>query len=116
MARLYANENFPWPTVESLQQLGHDVETSLDSGLAGAAIPDDKVLDYAIQSKRALLTFNRRHFVRLHLDRNGQHAGIIVCTFDADFVALAKRIDTAIRDVGDLNSQLVRVNRPPQQK
>ena len=30
MARLYADEDFPYPVVERLRQLGHDVLTTLD--------------------------------------------------------------------------------------
>ncbi len=41
MARLYANENFPAPVVETLRQLGHDVLTSYESGQAGKATPDE---------------------------------------------------------------------------
>jgi hypothetical protein len=35
MARLYANENFPFPVVEELRRLGHDVLTTLEAGNAG---------------------------------------------------------------------------------
>ena len=44
MARLYANENFPLPTVEALRRFGHDVLTTADSARAGQAIPDAEVL------------------------------------------------------------------------
>jgi hypothetical protein len=40
------------------------------------------------------------------------HAGIIVCTFDPDFMNQACRIDTAIKAQPDLSGQLIRVNRP----
>jgi len=30
MARLYADENFPFPAVEELRRLGHDVLTSYE--------------------------------------------------------------------------------------
>ena len=39
MARLYANENFPLPTVEELRRLGHDVLTVRETGQAGK--PED---------------------------------------------------------------------------
>ena len=38
MARLFADENFPNPTVEGLRQLGHDVLTVAEMGLAGLGI------------------------------------------------------------------------------
>jgi hypothetical protein len=68
MARLFADENFPLPVVEALRQSGHDI-------LA--------VLSFARADNRAVLTLNRKHFVRLH-NAQVQHSGIIVCTFDPD--------------------------------
>ena len=109
--RLYANENFPRQVVEALRARGHDVLTSAEAGKAGRAVPDDEVLRYAIAEDRAVVTFNRRHFVRLHADAP-QHCGIIVCTYDPDFAALAARIDAALTGQADLDRQLVRVNRP----
>ena len=43
MARLYSNENFPFPAVEELRRLGHDVLTVQDAGKANQEIPDDKI-------------------------------------------------------------------------
>ncbi|MDZ4657968.1 MAG: DUF5615 family PIN-like protein [Bythopirellula sp.] len=83
MARLYANENFPLPVVVSLRELGHDVLTVSETGKANQAWPDEDVLEYATQDDRALLTFNRKHFVRLYDTQ--VHAGIIACTFDPKF-------------------------------
>jgi len=40
MARLYADEDFPFPVVERLRQLGHDVRTALEAGQANQAIAD----------------------------------------------------------------------------
>ena len=111
MARLYSNENFPLPVVEELRRLGHDVLTIRDSSHAGQAMNDDWVLEFATGDSRAVLTLNRRHFVRLHHEKP-EHAGIITCTVDGDFVGQATRIHTAIAAQGDLARQLVRVNRP----
>lgn len=80
MAALYANENLPLPVVEALRQLGHDVLTTVESGNAGQAIPDDAVLAFATAERRVLVTLNRKHFIRLH-GLQADHAGIIVCTF-----------------------------------
>ena len=66
MANLYANENFPLKVVEELRRLGHDVLTTQEAGKAGQAVPDEEVLDYAVAGSRAVLTLNRRHFIRLH--------------------------------------------------
>ena len=111
MATLYSNENFPLPTVEALRNLGHDVLTTQDSGHAGQAIPDDEVLAFATERRRILITFNRKHFIRLH-NENTDHAGIIVCTVDADFDALAQRIHAALQENQEMAGKLVRVNRP----
>jgi sugar phosphate isomerase/epimerase len=111
MARLYSNENFPLPVVEELRRLGHDVLTVQETGKAGQAVPDEAVLDYAIETGRTLLTINRKHFIRLHQERP-HHAGLIVCTFDPDFIGQASRIDAAIEQEAELSGQLIRVYRP----
>jgi hypothetical protein len=110
--RLYSNENFPLPVVEELRRLGHDVLTVVETGKAGQSWPDENVLEFAVSERRCVLTLNRRHFVRLHRLRP-DHEGIIVCTFDPDFSALADRIATAIGECEQLAGQLLRVNRPP---
>lgn len=111
MARLYANENFPRPVVESLRELGHDVLTVAEAGRTGQAIPDEEVLAFAVSQGRAVLTLNRRHFVRLHAAQP-DHAGVIVCTFDPDFGGQARRIHQAVAEQSSLAGQLIRVNRP----
>jgi predicted nuclease of predicted toxin-antitoxin system len=112
MARLYANENFPAQVVEALRAAGHDVVTVRETGHAGVAFPDVDVLAFATRDGRAVLTLNRRHFIRLH-QIQPNHSGIIVCTFDADFEGQARRIDDAIASAGALAGELLRVNRPP---
>lgn len=111
-ARLYSNENFDHRVVMCLRALGHDVLTSLDAGRANQRIPDEEVLEFARCEGRAVLTFNRLHFMRLHRSTNAEHAGIIVCTTDPAPQALAQRIDQCIREAVTLPGQLVRVNRP----
>ena len=108
--RFYSNENFPFATVNRLRELGHGVLTSLDAGRAGQAIPDEEVLDYAIQEERVLLTLNRRDFIKLHR-QSAEHAGIVVCKFDPDYMALAERIHEAVKGYDDLSERLIRVNR-----
>jgi len=111
MARMYSNENFPLPVVEALRAAGHDVVTVAETGKAEQAWPDADVLAFAMDDDRAVLTLNRKHFIRLH-GESADHAGIIVCTVDADFLGQARRIDLAIQSAGKLRGQLVRVNRP----
>ena len=111
MARFYANENFPLPVVVGLRQLGHDVLTSQEAGNASQRVPDDHVLLFAIQDRRTVLTFNRRHFIRLHIQQP-VHGGIVVCTYDPDFEALATRINATVAAIPTLTGQLIRINRP----
>lgn len=111
MARLYANENFPRRAVEALRALGHDVLTTQESGNAGQGIPDEDVLTFATTQQRIVITFNRKHFIKLH-QQNSHHAGVIVCTVDADIQAFAARIDKALADNPQMAGLLVRVIRP----
>jgi len=111
MARCYANENFPFPTVEALRGLGHDVLTTVESDRAGQAIPEAGALAFAEAEDRIVITLNRRHFIRLH-HTTPTHADIIVCTFDLDFATLAQRIHTALEAHPQMAGRLVCVNRP----
>lgn len=111
MARLYANENFPFPVVEELRRLGHDVVTIQERGYGNQSIDDPSVLEFAIIEKRAILTINRRDFIQEH-KKQPNHSGIIICTFDRDFVGQAHRIHSIIEQMASLDGQLIRVNRP----
>lgn len=111
MARFYANENFPFPGVEELRALGHDVLTMSEAGHAGCGMPDEEVLEFARREGRTVLSLNRKHFIRLH-EARPDHSGVVVCSFDPDFARLAVRIHEAIGTGGRLAGRLVRVNRP----
>ena len=111
MARVYSNENFPRQIVLALRANGHDVLTTGEAGLANQEIPDAEVLAYATREGRAVLTLNRRDFIRLHRERP-DHAGIIVCAQDPDEAGQAARIHAAIAAAGALAGQLIRVNLP----
>jgi hypothetical protein len=111
VARFLADENFPYPVTEELRRLGHDVATMVDLGKANQAVSDEEVLSIAAAQGRTVLSHNRRHFIRLHNTSAG-HSGIVVCTFDPNFVRQASRISEAIATSGDLAGKLIRVNRP----
>ena len=111
MARLYSDENFPFPVVEELRRLGHDVLTITEDGRANCRFPDQAVLHEAAVQNRAVLTLNRKHFGRLH-QQSAEHAGIILGTADADFIRQARRIDELLQTVGSPAGKLLRVNRP----
>lgn len=110
MARLYANENFPFLVVAELRRLGHDVMTVAETGNANLATPDKEILDFANSAGRAVLTLNRKHFIALHALNPG-HAGIVACTVDADFAGQAQQIHNALAVHSDLKGLLIRVNR-----
>jgi len=109
MARFYADEDFDCPVVDKLRRLGHDVVTVQEAGRRSD--PDTAVLAYATSQQRAVLTHNRRHFIRLH-GQTASHAGIVVCTRVPDAAALAQRIHQAVTARTSLDNQLLRVNRP----
>jgi hypothetical protein len=111
VAALYADENVPFPVVVALRAAGQDVLTAAEDGRANRQIPDPDVLARAVGLGRAVLTGNRRHFVRLHR-ANPAHAGIVAYTEDLDFLALAGRIHAAVSSAPALAGQLIRVNKP----
>jgi hypothetical protein len=94
-----------------LRRLGHDVLTIQETGKADQAVTDAQVLAFATAESRAVVRLNRRHFIGLHR-QSSQHSGIIVCTVDANFVALAGRVNAAITAESELAGKLIRVNRP----
>jgi predicted nuclease of predicted toxin-antitoxin system len=111
MALLYADENFPIPVVEELRRLGHDVLTIFQDGKGNQQYPDVAVLQDASSYGRAILTLNRKHFRRLH-EKNAVHAGMILCTYDSDFLGQAQRIHMAIATQETLSKSAIYVNRP----
>jgi hypothetical protein len=111
MVRLYANENFPFPVVEELRKLGHDVLTIQETGKANQAKSDREILEFANAENRILMTLNRLHFIHLH-NKDSNHKGIITCTFDPNFLELARRIHQALKKTPNLTGQLLRINRP----
>lgn len=111
MARFYADEQFPFPVVELLRTLGHDVLTVQEAGNADQGIPDDAVLAFATSQKRSILTINRNDFIRLHC-RDSNHFGIIVCTNNRNWEQFAARIDEAVPAEEPLQGKLIHVVRP----
>ncbi len=73
-------------------------------------IPDEEVLRFATENNRAVLTLNRKDFIKLHYDTPNQ-SGIIVCRDDRNWEQFAERINKAILSTQSLDGQLIRVNR-----
>jgi hypothetical protein len=111
VAWLYADENVPLPLVVVLRDLGHDILTVHEAGQGNKRIADPAVVAFAHALGRAVLTFNRSDFIRLH-HQDDAHSGIIVCRQHPDRAQLAARIDAAIRECPNLAGQLIKVNRP----
>jgi hypothetical protein len=106
---LYADEDFALPVVVELRRLGHDVVTAQEDGRT--AIPDADILARAHALGRAVLTYNRRDFERLHR-QGATHSGIVSAKHDDDFPALAGRIHDALAGLSP-GRWCLRVNRPP---
>lgn len=115
MASFYADENFPRPVLVALRLLDHDVLTAYEDGRANREIPDDQVLERATELSRAVLSMNRRDFARLHATQP-EHAGIVLCKYEADFEGQAQRIDNAVQPLATLDDQLIRIQKPNEQK
>jgi len=96
MNRFLADENLPLPVVAELRLLGYDVVTLQEAGRGNQQFPDEKVLYLALEQGRALVTLNRKHFIRLH-HLNKKHGGIIVCSMDLDYPGQALRIHQAVK-------------------
>jgi hypothetical protein len=105
---LYADEDFPFPAVEELRRLGHDVLTAKEDGRL--SIPDADILARAHVLGRAVLTLNRTDFERL--DKQGAaHSGIVSGRHDKDHIGQARRIHAALS--GRFPGRwCIRVNRP----
>jgi len=111
MAEFYADENFPRPVVVHLRTLGHDILTAREDGRANQGIPDPDVLARATALGRAVLTQDRDDYHRLHA-ADANHSGIVTCSRDADFAALADRVHAAVSTLPSLLGELVKIVKP----
>ena len=105
---LYADEDFSFPVVEQLRRLGHDVITAQEDGRIST--PDPDILARAHTLGRAVLTYNRRHFERLHWQSTA-HSGILSATHDSNFPRLANRIHAVLTGLSP-GRWCLRINRP----
>jgi hypothetical protein len=110
VVRLYSNENFPFPAVQELRRLGHDILTTHEAGQSNRLLSDEAVLEKASADQRVLLTLNRRHFIKLHATKPN-HCGIIICTVDPNFPVLAQRIHNEIEKHKSFAGLLIKINR-----
>ncbi len=83
--------------------------TAFEAGNANRGVPDESVLSYANSASRAILTNNRRDFIRLHRQGLAHHA-IVVFTYLGSMTAVAERIGAALTDPRAKGRFLVRVD------
>jgi predicted nuclease of predicted toxin-antitoxin system len=86
MGRLGADELFPRVVVELLRLMIHNILTVQAAGKDNPKNPDEEVLAFAVSENRAVLTLNRRYFIRLH-SLQSDHAPIIFCRGEDDLTA-----------------------------
>jgi predicted nuclease of predicted toxin-antitoxin system len=110
MVKLYLDEDCSDKKLKKvLIEFGYDVQTTAEANNIGK---DDKTqLIYAVSQNRAIVTHNRKDFIRIH-KKTPNHTGIIVCTQNPNNQQLAEKIDEKIRNIDQLTNLLLRVNRP----
>lgn len=115
MFEFYSNENFPQPIIEQLRDFGYDILTSYGAGQANQGIPDDRVLAFAINANRIIITLNRKDFLKLY-QKNNQHLGIIICKADIDYQGQAAILHDYLQSQTDLRNRLIRIKKQNQPK
>ena len=81
--KLHLNEHLSPRLAEQLRGHGFDVTSTLGSNMVGA--DDDEQLAYAASNQRAIVTFNHKDFVVLHLNYAAEgkvHWGIVLSTVE----------------------------------
>jgi hypothetical protein len=113
VSKFHSDENFDRHVVEELRKLGHNVLNAFEAGRPNQGIPDREFLDFGIRYGRAVLTFDRRDFKRLHRIVR-PHCGIVICTDDPDVFGLAMRIHERVVALPSLTDPLINIVRPSQ--
>jgi len=101
--------------VNQLRQLGYDVLTSYDAGQANQAIKDEKVLAFAHERRRAVITLNREDFITLH-KQGREHSGILIAKEDRDYQGQAAMLNEFLSttDAQPLKGRLIRIKKQNQ--
>lgn len=113
--KFYSNENFPQPMVRKLREKGYDILTSLEAGQANQGIPDESVLQFAIESNLIIITLNRDDFIKLH-QQNNQHNGIVICKADRDYEGQIEALYEYLQTQTTLKNRLIRIKKQNQPK
>jgi len=100
--------------VRQLRQLGYDVLTSYDAGQANQAIEDEKVLAFAHERQRAVITLNREDFITLH-KQGREHSGILIAREDRDYQGQVAMLNEFLStDAQPLKGRLIRIKKQNQ--
>lgn len=108
MKFLFADEDVYKRLVDDLRNNGADVLTIKDEGLDNTGMEDGAVLELAKVYDRALITFNRKDFIRLH--KSGiEHAGIIICKRNTPHQSIVKKIVALVSEEDEFYGRLFRI-------
>ena len=104
MARisLYLDEHIQLALAEALRTRGVDVLTTQEAGNVG--LSDLGQLTFAIESKRSLFSYNKRHFAKIHyewMDLKTPNRGIIL----SDQLAIGTVLRRVMKLYFSLNSE-----------
>ncbi len=91
MNLLFSDEDVPRALTEALRDGGADVLTVADISLDNQKTSDEDILSAANELGRAVVTFNRKDFRKLH-GLGLPHSGIIVCKRNTPFPLLTQLI------------------------
>jgi predicted nuclease of predicted toxin-antitoxin system len=94
-----------------LRALEYDILTVQDAGKAEQKIPDPEVLQYAISLNRAVITMNRRDFIRLHA-QIPQHKGIVICKSSTNWEKIAQAIHKHLIQSDSIEGQPIGIKLP----
>lgn len=108
---LLADEDFDFPIVLKLRELGIDIITVADLLLDNQGTPDTDIYKVATDHGRAVVTFNRKDFLRIH-NQSTRHSGIIVCKRNTPVALLVQKISDLVQSTVDFSGQLHRIVQP----
>jgi hypothetical protein len=82
-----------------------------DAGNANQGIPDEDVLAFATSQNRAVITQNRKDFIRLH-NQGLNQLGIVSCSKNLDWDSFSTEIARVLSIRDSIAGEVVRVTRP----
>ena len=108
-AKIYTDEDVYAQLAPALRRQGIDAESVLEANRFG--LEDHEQLDYSVNNRRAILTFNRQHYEELAVEyflKDKKHYGIIISP-QYKFKELFKRLLVLLKDreANELENQIV---------